>query len=115
MPLYEYECQSCGHRFERIQKMSDAAPTACPKCGADRIVKMVSSPAFQFKGSGWYVTDYARKRGDSSGDSKSSSSKSDGEKSPAGESSAPAKSGEATSDAGKSSDAAKSKDTKPSS
>jgi len=60
MPLYEYECQSCGHRFERIQKFSDAPVEACPLCGG-AVQKLVSSPAFQFKGSGWYVTDYAKK------------------------------------------------------
>ncbi len=62
MPLYEYECDTCGHRFEVIQKFSDEPLTECPKCrGAVR--KLVSSPAIQFKGSGWYITDYARKGG----------------------------------------------------
>ena len=66
MPLYEYECSSCGHRFEVIQKFSDDALTECPKCqGAVR--KLVSSPAIQFKGSGWYITDYARKGGNAAG------------------------------------------------
>lgn len=60
MPLYEYACESCGHRFEAIQRFSDPPIEACPKCGAG-VRKLVSSPAFQFKGSGWYVTDYARK------------------------------------------------------
>jgi putative FmdB family regulatory protein len=60
MPLYEYQCQSCSHRFERIQKFSDAPVTVCPVCGG-AVEKLVSSPAFQFKGSGWYITDYARK------------------------------------------------------
>ena len=60
MPLYEYQCDACGHRFEHIQKFSDPLLTVCPKCeGA--LHKLVSSPAFQFKGTGWYVTDYARK------------------------------------------------------
>jgi putative FmdB family regulatory protein len=72
MPLYEYQCDECGHRFERIQKFSDPPASECPRCGG-RVQKQVSSPAFQFKGSGWYVTDYARKsdtaRGDK-GDSK---------------------------------------------
>jgi putative FmdB family regulatory protein len=62
MPLYEYECTACGHRFERIQKYSDAPIDACPVCGG-AVRKLISSPAFQFKGSGWYVTDYARKDG----------------------------------------------------
>jgi putative FmdB family regulatory protein len=60
MPLYEYECDSCGHRFEVIQKFSDPPLQTCPKCGAS-IRKLQSAPAFQFKGSGWYVTDYAKK------------------------------------------------------
>ena len=59
MPLYEYLCASCGHRFERIQKFSDAPLTECPSCGG-KIEKQVSSPAIQFKGAGWYVNDYAK-------------------------------------------------------
>jgi putative FmdB family regulatory protein len=59
MPLYEYECDQCGHRFEVIQKFSDAPITACAKCGGP-VHKLLSSPAIQFKGSGWYITDYAR-------------------------------------------------------
>ena len=58
MPLYEYQCESCGHRFEVIQKFSDASPV-CPKCGG-AVEKLVSSPAIQFKGSGFYLTDYGR-------------------------------------------------------
>jgi putative FmdB family regulatory protein len=61
MPLYEYECEACGHRFERIQRFSDALVDECPKCGAKKVHKLVSSPAIQFKGSGWYITDYAKK------------------------------------------------------
>ncbi|MEQ1726852.1 MAG: FmdB family zinc ribbon protein [Vicinamibacterales bacterium] len=60
MPLYEYECDSCGHRFEVIQKFSDALVDTCPKC-AKTVHKLISSPAIQFKGSGWYITDYAKK------------------------------------------------------
>ena len=60
MPLYEYQCDACGNRFEHIQKFSDPLLTVCPKCGK-AIRKLVSSPAFQFKGTGWYVTDYAKK------------------------------------------------------
>jgi putative FmdB family regulatory protein len=59
MPLYEYQCQACGHRFEVIQKFSDAPPAACPKCSGV-LEKLVSSPAIQFKGSGFYLTDYGR-------------------------------------------------------
>ena len=61
MPLYEYECGACGHRFERIQKFSDPLVRKCPKCRKKRVEKLLSAPAVQFKGSGWYVTDYARK------------------------------------------------------
>ena len=60
MPLYEYECDSCGHRFEVIQKFSDPLVDTCPKCGK-AVHKLISSPAIQFKGSGWYITDYAKK------------------------------------------------------
>lgn len=60
MPLYEYQCDACAHRFEVIQKFSDALVEVCPKC-AGAVRKLVSSPAFQFKGSGWYITDYAKK------------------------------------------------------
>ena len=59
MPLYEYKCESCGHRFEVIQKYSDALVDTCPICGGT-VTKLFSSPAIQFKGSGWYITDYAR-------------------------------------------------------
>jgi putative FmdB family regulatory protein len=59
MPLYEYQCDACAHRFEVIQKFSDAPLATCPKCGG-AVRKLLSSPAIQFKGSGWYITDYAR-------------------------------------------------------
>jgi len=62
MPLYEYQCQKCGHRFERIQKFSDPHVKKCPKCGGP-VEQVLSAPAVQFKGSGWYVTDYAKKSG----------------------------------------------------
>lgn len=60
MPLYEYECKKCGHRFEKIQKFSDRMVRKCPDCGGV-VEQMISAPAVQFKGSGWYVTDYAKK------------------------------------------------------
>ncbi len=60
MPLYEFECETCGHRFEAIRKFADPLPEGCPKCGG-AVQKLQSAPAFQFKGSGWYITDYARK------------------------------------------------------
>ena len=99
MPLYEYQCKKCHHRFEKIQKFSDKMVKKCPECGGP-VEQMISAPAVQFKGSGWYVTDYAKKSSSqgssSSGDSgskdsgdkdknegkpKSDSSKSDGSKS----------------------------------
>ena len=59
LPLYEYLCPKCG-RFELIRKFSDAALTTCPTCGSE-VQKLFSAPAIQFKGTGWYITDYARK------------------------------------------------------
>jgi putative FmdB family regulatory protein len=59
MPLYEYECDSCGRRFERIQKFSDPLIAECPTCGGP-VRKLLSSPAIQFKGSGFYITDYPK-------------------------------------------------------
>jgi len=60
MPLYEYQCDACGFRFEVIQRFSDPPVDGCQSCGG-AVRKLLSSPAIQFKGSGWYVTDYARK------------------------------------------------------
>jgi putative FmdB family regulatory protein len=60
MPLYEYQCDACGHRFERIQKYSDPIADTCPVCGG-AVRKLMSSPAIQFKGSGFYITDYPKK------------------------------------------------------
>jgi putative FmdB family regulatory protein len=60
VPLYEYQCCKCEHRFERIQKFSDPPVTECPRC-AGQVSQLLSAPAIQFKGSGWYVTDYAKK------------------------------------------------------
>lgn len=78
MPLYEYQCKKCGHRFEKIQKFSDPLVKKCPKCGG-AVEQVISAPAVQFKGSGWYVTDYAKKSGtsasSSSGDGGGSESK----------------------------------------
>ena len=60
MPLYEYECDTCHHRFEVIQRIADPLVEKCPKCGAP-VHKLQSAPAIQFKGSGFYITDYAKK------------------------------------------------------
>src|ERR1700687_4754961 len=75
MPLYEYLCSACAHRFERIVKFSDAPLKTCPQCGKDAVEQLISASAIQFKGSGWYVSDYARK---SSAPAPSSSTKSEG-------------------------------------
>ncbi|HXG54835.1 MAG TPA: zinc ribbon domain-containing protein [Vicinamibacterales bacterium] len=101
MPLYEYECDACHHRFERIQKYSDPLVDVCPSCGG-AVKKLLSSPAFQFKGSGFYKTDYPTKTSTEAGSSKasrtsSSSDSSDSSSSPAS-ATAPATS---TSDSGK--------------
>jgi putative FmdB family regulatory protein len=60
MPIYEYQCQKCRETTEVLQKAKDKPLEKCPKCGAP-VVKRISSPAIQFKGSGWYITDYAKK------------------------------------------------------
>ena len=75
MPLYEYQCDACSNRFERIQKFSDPPVETCPSCGG-KVRKLLSSPAIQFKGSGWYITDYAKKSSTDSGKNNSSSSNS---------------------------------------
>lgn len=100
MPLYEYQCQACGARFERIRRFSDPPLTTCPNCGAEQVEKLVSSPAFQFKGSGWYITDYARKSGEGSstggtkpaGESKADETKTDSKSEAATDSKADTKS-----------------------
>ena len=70
MPLYEYKCVKCGHRFEKIESVSSPISKKCPKCGA-KAERMLSAAAIQFKGSGWYVTDYAGKKTDGSSSEKS--------------------------------------------
>jgi putative FmdB family regulatory protein len=70
MPLYEYECLNCGKRTEVLQRFDDPPIAACPSCGGE-VKKLISSPAFQFKGTGWYVTDYAGKKGPTDSKSKS--------------------------------------------
>lgn len=103
MPLYEYQCETCG-RFEVIRKFSDDPLAACPTCGKP-IQKLLSAPAIQFKGTGWYITDYARKNGTGAGKSdgaapSTSETKSDG-----------AKSDSSTSDSTSSSQSSTSKDS----
>ena len=76
MPIYEYECRSCGSRTEALQRLHDPALSECDECGGE-LRKLLSAPAFQFKGSGWYVTDYARK-GETGDKEKSSGKDGDG-------------------------------------
>jgi putative FmdB family regulatory protein len=96
MPLYEYLCQKCGHRFERIQKFSARIVKKCPECGG-AVEQVITAPAVQFKGSGWYVNDYPKKSSGSSGKSQekdggSDSASSDSAKNEAGENKAESKS-----------------------
>jgi len=75
VPLYEYQCKSCHSLTERIQKFSDPPLTVCPHCGGE-LEQLISAPAVQFKGAGWYVTDYAKKSGAASGSGNGSQSSS---------------------------------------
>jgi putative FmdB family regulatory protein len=85
LPLYEYKCQKCGHRFEKIESLSASMTKKCPKCGGTA-ERMLAAPAIQFKGSGWYVTDYAGKSAaKSGGEAAEGSSASSGEKSSSGD------------------------------
>lgn len=58
MPFYEYQCQACSHRFEKLQKISDDALKDCPSCSKPELKKLISAAAFQLKGNGWYATDF---------------------------------------------------------
>jgi putative FmdB family regulatory protein len=90
MPIYEYECQTCGHRFEEWQKMSDEPVKVCPKCKKRKVEKLISHTSFQLKGGGWYSDLYSSQKPGSSAESSSGSAKSDSagkSESPGGESS----------------------------
>jgi putative FmdB family regulatory protein len=88
MPIYEYQCESCGHELEALQKMADAPLVRCPACENDSLKKKVSAAAFRLKGGGWYETDFksgkkknlANSDSKSGGDSSSSAKKSDSSK-----------------------------------
>lgn len=100
MPIYEFECLSCGKRFDRLQKLSDPDPTDCPSCGAPQVKRAITAAAFRLKGGGWYETDFKgdgdKKRNlvESAGESKPSaetaSSGSDAKPAPASEPAKPA-------------------------
>ena len=96
MPLYEYECEACGGRFEVIQKFSEITEQ-CRKCGKGPVRRLMSSPAIQFKGSGFYITDYAQKG--KSGSESSGEGGSSGKKEEATKSDTPAKSDSSASSA----------------
>ena len=64
MPIYAFACASCGHHFERLQKLSDLDPTSCPECGAEQVRRQLTAPSFRLAGAGWYETDF-KKDGDS--------------------------------------------------
>jgi len=76
LPLYEYKCEKCSHRFEKIEKHSASEIKKCPKCGSSA-PRQLSAPGIQFKGSGWYVTDYAGKSSSAASEGDGASSKSD--------------------------------------
>ena len=109
MPLYEYQCKQCGHRFEKIQGFSAPDETECPKCHGE-LERLISAPALQFKGSGFYLTDYGKagstagSRGDIAGGPSSGST--DGKSASSGDSAGATKSGESGSTSSASSPAA---------
>lgn len=63
MPIYGFECASCGHQFDRLQRLSDPDPTVCPECGAEQVHRQLTAPSFRLAGAGWYETDF-KKDGD---------------------------------------------------
>ncbi|MGH9431822.1 MAG: FmdB family zinc ribbon protein [Terriglobia bacterium] len=103
MPLYEYHCKKCGRHFEKIQKFSDDSLSVCAECGGE-LEQLLSSPAIQFKGSGWYITDYARKSSTPTDDSSAKPSEGDGK---------PAASSDAKNDGAKTPETPKAKEPTP--
>lgn len=95
MPIYEYQCGSCEHQFETMQRISEAPLTECPECGVDSLKKLISPVAFRLKGGGWYETDF--KKGDARNVIKSEPS---GEKDSSGEAKKDAKETESKTDSG---------------
>lgn len=80
MPIYEYHCDDCGKDFEFVQKMSEAPKKSCPECGGRKFKKLVSSTAFQLKGTGWYATDYKNRGKEKGAKAKDDSKESQGPK-----------------------------------
>jgi putative FmdB family regulatory protein len=60
MPIYAFQCQACGHRFDRLQKLSDADPTTCPECAQESVTRQLTAPSFRLAGGGWYETDFKK-------------------------------------------------------
>jgi putative FmdB family regulatory protein len=60
MPIYAFACSACGHHFDRLQKLSDPDPSACPVCGVEAVKRQVTAPSFRLSGSGWYETDFKK-------------------------------------------------------
>ena len=83
MPIYAFECGSCGHQFERLQRLADADPTQCPECHAEQVRRQLTAPSFRLAGAGWYETDFKK-----DGDKKRNLAEASGS---AGSSGAPAK------------------------
>lgn len=79
MPIYEYQCTECGHHFDVIQKIGEEHIKMCPKCSANKVIRLVSAAGFQLKGSGWYATDFKTKNksSDSTSDKTAEKSKAD--------------------------------------
>jgi putative FmdB family regulatory protein len=104
MPIYEYKCNSCGKRFEKIEKFSDAPLEVHEECGGP-VERLLSAPALQFKGTGWYVTDYGRSNGGNSGKSESNKDSAKESKSDSSNSSSKGESSSKSSDSGSTSTA----------
>lgn len=87
MPIYEYQCEACGHVFETLQKISEESLLDCPKCAKPALKKLVSAAAFRLKGGGWYETDFktGKKKNVSKRDKQAKSPSSDGAKSKSGD------------------------------
>ncbi len=72
MPIYEYQCQACGEHLDKLQKMSDAPLSTCPKCDEESLKRVISASGFRLKGTGWYETDFKNKKTTKAGQKESS-------------------------------------------